>query len=426
VTRRIFLTIVATTALAVVLFGVPMAIVVNRRVHDDAVIELQRAAFDRAAVVSPSEINSGHVELPPTESAIDVAIYDSNGTKVGGAGPATADQLVAAAAKGGVHDGVVGSERVIAVPLQGEDGSGGVVRAAEPRSEVRQRELMTWLAMAGVGVLAVAVAAGAGALLARRLTRPVRRLRDASVRLGEGDFTVVAPPSGVAELDDVGGALTATARRLGATIERERTFAADASHQLRTPLASLRLALENELTSPRADPRLALHEALADVDRLDATVTNLLALAREPIPPRNPVAVEALVEGAESRWRHVLAANGRALQVDVEPGTAPVVVSAAAVSTVLDVLLDNALHHGAGVVTLSGAPAPRDGVVLIVGDEGEVTLPDGTLFAPRAADGRQHGIGLALARSLAEAEGLRLLLARRRPTAFELVLPGAS
>ena len=131
------------------------------------------------------------------------------------------------------------------------------------------------------------------------------------------------------------------------------------------------------------------------------------------------------MEGAESRWRHVLAANGRALQVDVEPGTAPVVVSAVAVSTVLDVLLDNALHHGAGVVTISGGPAPRDGVVLIVGDEGEVTLPDGTLFAPRAADGRHHGIGLALARSLAEAEGLRLLLARRRPTAFELVLPGA-
>jgi hypothetical protein len=102
-----------------------------------------------------------------------------------------------------------------------------------------------------------------------------------------------------------------------------------------------------------------------------------------------------------------------------------VVASSSTVSTVLDVLLDNALHHGAGVVTISGAPAPRDGVVLIVGDEGEITLPDGTLFAPRAADGRHHGIGLALARSLAEAEGLRLLLARRHPTAFELVLPGA-
>ena len=424
-TRRIFLTIVATTALAVALFGVPMAIVVNRRVHDDAVIELQRAAFDRAAAVSPSALDRGQVELPSSESAIDVGIYDRNGVKVAGAGPATADEIVAAATKGGIHDGVVGSERVIAVPLPGQGGAAGIVRAAEPRSEVRDRELMTWLVMAGVGVLAVAVAAGAGALLARRLTRPVRRLREASVRLGEGDFTVVAPPSGVAELDDVGGALTATARRLGATIERERTFAADASHQLRTPLASLRLALENELASPRADPRLALREALTDVDRLDATVTNLLALAREPRPSRNTVAVSELVEGAESRWRHVLAANGRALEVDVKAGTAPVVVSAAAVSTVLDVLLDNALHHGAGVVTISGGPAPRDGVVLIVSDEGEVTLPDGTLFATRAADGRHHGIGLALARSLAEAEGLRLLVARRRPTAFQLVLPAA-
>jgi len=421
VTRRIFLTIVATTVLAVVLFGAPMAIVVNRRVHDDAVIELQRAAFDAAAAV-PQTLAAG---VPGPESSIRVGVYDANGVKVAGSGPATADEVVGAAAKGGVHDGVVGSERVIAVPLPGADASRGVVRAAEPRSEVRRRELLTWLAMGGLGVLAVAVAAGAGALLARRLTRPVRRLREASVRLGEGDFTVVAPPSGVAELDDVAGALTTTAQRLGATIERERMFAADASHQLRTPLASLRLSLENELVSPRADPRLALQEALVDVDRLDATVTDLLALAREPAPPRAPVAVEELVEGAQSRWEHVMAARGRALRVDVQPGTGPVVVSAVAVSTVLDVLLDNALHHGAGIVTISGGPAQRDGVVLLVGDEGEVTLPDGALFAPRPADGRGHGIGLALARSLAEAEGLRLLLARRRPTAFELVLPAA-
>jgi signal transduction histidine kinase len=412
VTRRIFLTIVATTALAVVLFGVPLAIVVNRRVHDDAVIELQRAAFSAAA--APASAVS--------DSSITVGVYDAGGHKVAGGGPPVADMVVAAAG-GGVHDGVVGGERVVAVPLPG---SGGVVRAAEPRGEVRHRELMTWLAMAGLGVLAVAVAAGAGALLARRLTRPVRRLRDASVRLGDGDFTVEAPPSGVAELDDVAGALTATARRLGTTVERQRTFAADASHQLRTPLASLRLALENELADPRRDPTLALRDALEDVGRLDATVTNLLALAREPGPPRTPVAVEELVNRAEARWRRVLVAQGRSLRVDVAPGTAPVVVSTAAVSTVLDVLLDNALQHGAGVVTLSGRPAPRTGVVLVVGDEGQVTAPDGALFAPRPAGGRRHGIGLALARSLAEAEGLRLLLARRRPTAFELVLPSPS
>jgi signal transduction histidine kinase len=412
VTRRIFLTIVATTVLAVLLFGVPLAIVVNRRVHDDAVIELQRAAFSKAA--APASVVS--------DSSITVGVYDASGHKVAGEGPPVADTIVAAAAGGGVHDGVVGGERVVAVPVPG---AGGVVRAAEPRGEVRHRELMTWLAMVGLGILAVAMAAGAGALLARRLTRPVRRLRDASVRLGDGDFTVEAPQSGVAELDDVARALTATSRRLGTSVERQRTFAADASHQLRTPLASLRLALENELADPRPDPKLALRDALEDVDRLDATVTNLLALARDPGPPRTPVAVEELVDGAEARWRGALAAQGRSLQVAVAPGTAPVVVSTAAVSTVLDVLLDNALQHGVGMVTLSGGPAPRAGVVLVVGDEGEVTVPDGALFAPRPDGGRRHGIGLALARSLAEAEDLRLLLARRRPTAFELVLPSA-
>ena len=140
--------------------------------------------------------------------------------------------------------------------------------------------------MTGLAVFVAMVAAAAGLLLSRHLTRPLRRLRDAAVRLGEGDFTVSAPPSGVAELDAAATALTATARRLGDLVERERAFTADASHQLRTPLTSLRLALENELAQPRSDPTQALRDALVDVDRLEATLTDLLALARDTVADR--------------------------------------------------------------------------------------------------------------------------------------------
>jgi signal transduction histidine kinase len=424
-TGRIFLTTLAVTVLAVALFGVPLAIVVDRRIHDDAVIELQRAA-SAAAVALPARIDpAASIELPAGEAGVHLAVYDGAGHLVTGTGPPTADSVVAATADGGVHDGVVGSERVVAVPLAGDEHVAGAMRAAEPRAEVRQRAVRTWLAMAGLGALAVVVAAGAGALLARRLTRPVRRLRDASVRLGQGDFTAAAPHSGVAELDDAADALAATALRLGAVVERERAFAADVSHQLRTPLASLRLALENELAHRRPDPRLALGESLADVDRLDDTIRDLLALARDAPIDRGPIVLDGLVHEAEARWHGPLAAEGRPLRVAVDPRTAPVLASATAVSTVLDVLLDNALRHGAGVVTITAAPAPPAGALLVVGDEGEVTAPDEVLFARRSPQARDHGIGLALARSLAHAEGLRLFVASRRPTAFELVLPGA-
>jgi signal transduction histidine kinase len=424
-TRRIFLTTLAVTVLAVVAFGIPLAIVVDRRIHDDAVIELQRAASAAAVALPPRIDPADPIELPTAETGVRLAIYDRAGHLVTGTGPATADAVVAATTDGGVHDGVVGSERVVALPLPGDEQVAGAIRAAEPRAEVRERAIRTWLAMAGLGALAVAVAAGAGALLARRLTRPVRRLRDASVRLGHGDFTATAPQSGMAELDDAADALTATAQRLGTLVERERAFAADVSHQLRTPLASLRLALENELAHPRPDPSLALSESLADVDRLDDTIRDLLALARDVPIDRGPLALDGLVHDAEARWHGPLAAEGRPLRVAVDPRTAPVLASATAVSTVLDVLLDNALRHGAGTVTITAGPAPRAGALLVVGDEGEVTAPDEVLFARRSPQARDHGIGLALARSLAHAEGLRLFVSSRRPTAFELVLPAA-
>jgi signal transduction histidine kinase len=425
VTRRIFVTILAVTVLAVVLFGVPLAVIADRRIHDDAVIELQRDA-SAVAVGLPRTLGAGDpIRLPAVESGTRMAVYDRAGHLLTGDGPATADAVVAATTDGRVHDGVVGSERVVAVPVPGDEQSGGAIRAAEPRSEVRRRALLTFLAMAGVGVLAVAVAVAAGLLLGRRLTRPVRRLRDASVRLGQGDFTAAAPQSGVSELDEVADALNATAQRLGTVVERERSFAADASHQLRTPLASLRLALENELADPRPDPAVALCEALTDVDRLEETIERLLSLARDLPGDRGPVELDAVVRDAESRWHGLFASEHRPLRVDVDPRTGSVSASAAAVSTVLDVLLDNALRHGAGIVTISAGPALPAGALVVVGDEGEVTAPDEVLFARRSPEARDHGIGLALARSLAQAEGSRLLVSSRRPTAFELVLPAA-
>jgi signal transduction histidine kinase len=282
-----------------------------------------------------------------------------------------------------------------------------------------------WAVMALLGLAAIAVAALLAHRQAKRVTRPVEDLRDAAVELGQGNFTISAPASGVPELDEAATALAATADRLGALVERERAFSADASHQLRTPLTGLRLLVETELAAPREDSTDLLTEALREIDRLEDTIDHLLRLARDAPNDRRRLDVAALLEGATHRWQGPLAAAGRPLLVSSEAVRTPPRASAGAVEQILDVLLDNALAHGRGAVTLSGRTV-EGGVAIDVGDEGAgIPGEPAVAFARRTNGASGHGIGLALARSLAEAEGGRLLLRRASPAPlFELLLTG--
>ncbi|MBO0840573.1 MAG: sensor histidine kinase, partial [Sciscionella sp.] len=124
-----------------------------------------------------------------------------------------------------------------------------------------------------------------------------------------------------------------------------------------------------------------------------------------------------------SDWQRQLVERGRALRLDVDPTLPAVRVSVEAARQVLTVLLDNALVHGTGTVTVRVRDAEQ-AVAIDVADEGTVLgVEEERLFARRSTPGSGHGIGLALARSLAEAEGGRLVLASREPTTFTLLLP---
>jgi signal transduction histidine kinase len=101
-------------------------------------------------------------------------------------------------------------------------------------------------------------------------------------------------------------------------------------------------------------------------------------------------------------------------------------VSAVAIRHVVDVLVDNALVHGAGAVEVAVSTL-ADGLLIEVSDEGPGLADADTAFTPRTARTGTHGIGLGLARSLTEAEGGRLLLRRIAPhPVFGLLLPAAT
>ena len=419
--RRILLAIIGVTIVATTALTVPLGIIVANREHNDASRELDRIAERTAAGLPPTLPATGEpIELPPVESVISVAIYDPSGVRVAGNGPDPADALTASASDVTV-DGADGGARILARPIIVDEQRIGVIRVAEPLAESASRIRRDLMFLLAIDVGAVLIAAAVGWIVAARLVRPLRVIRDDAVRLGHGDFSIHPAPSGVTELDETSNALAETARRLDGAMTREREFSANASHQLRTPITALRLAIESEMLTPRADPNQVFEESLGELDRLECTIETLLAVARDQPLHREPIDVASIVTGVHGRWDGSLAERGRPLRIGTT-GHPSAHVSADVLDQIVDVLIGNAAAHGSGAVTIT-LNEEASNLVVTVSDEGGICRPPSELFVRRDPSADGYGVGLALARSLAESEGGRLTLARSSPTTFRVVLP---
>ena len=425
---RIVALAVCASALAIALFGVPLAVAVLQYALQAERNQL-RSVADAVAIVVAGDIDD---EDPIGDvgqyGSIAVAVYNADGVLLGGRSPAGGPepevaQALAGRVGGGTEDGNV----VVAVPVTHDGDVIGVVQAASPRRAVEQQAAVTWAAMGALAALAVIATWLVGRLQARRLAHPLEDLAAGARRLGEGDFSVRVGRGGIPEIDAVASALDGTAARLDDLLARERAFSADASHQLRTPLAGVRLRLEAALERPDGDLRSAIGESLVDVDRLEATIEELLTLARgEGAEQAEPLDLVALLDELSAEWGGRLALQGRDLDLVIDRGAPMARASAAAVRQVLAVLVDNAARHGSGTVVVRVREA-ADAVAIDVSDQGRgVPEPERILFARRPATMHAHGIGLALARRLAEAENGRLTLTRPSPPVFTLLLPASA
>jgi signal transduction histidine kinase len=434
---RIVTLAVSAAVLALALFGIPLAVAVAGYYADDARAELEQGA-NRAALTVVPDLLKGTVPrtLPDLGHGTTVALYRTDGTRRTGVGPPTVSVSLA-------PDEVIEADTDNELVLMASVGDGrhvvGIVRVATSRGEIYQRAVLTWLVMGGLGAVAVVGVWLLARRQARRLASPLEDLSGAAYELGAGNFTVTTPRSGIAEIDSVGASLDTTAQRLSDLVARERAFTADASHQLRTPLAGLRLELEAALDLPDEELRPSITAALESADQLAGTVADLLDLARN-VPARAGLEPAGeLLSRLDRDWGGLLAERGRALRVEVPDAIGGRLVVAPVLRQIVAVLLDNALRHGAGTVTV----AVRDlgsAIGVDVSDEGPgVTGADplarttmdtghGEMHNLAAAIGAQtvrtrHGIGLPLARRLAEAESGRLWLAVPTPPTFTLVLP---
>lgn len=418
--RRIIGVIIAVTLLAVGVLTVPLAIVSSVRSRDDAVKELERAA-ERVAtdVTATSMTENDEIELPKVEDAVTVGVYLPDGTLVAGDGPQPAGALVTDAGLL-TRNADIGQTLVVARPIVADERVEGIIRMEEPLSETEGRIRRDLGLLLLFDVAAVAIAASAGWFLAARLVAPLEEISNDAVRLGSGDFAITERASGITELDATSAALADTAQRLDSTLRREREFTANTSHQLRTPLTALRLSIEGELLSPRADPSEALLESVHEIDRLESTITTLLEVARRRTGHRTTLDPAEWIDDLRHRWVAAFTEAGREIRFTATDDVA-VQVSREVLDEISNVLIDNALGHGHGAVSamVSGGSGS---LTLAVTDEGDLGRDPSELFVRNDPAASGSGVGLALARSLAEGEGGRLVVSSTSPTGFLVVL----
>ena len=421
--RRILVAILSITAIAIGLFGVPLALIAGRLVDHDATLLLERQAILATREVPSDYLTSGDpVELPMGVDGARLALYGPSGQVVTGGGPAAADHITVRALGNHAGDTESGGTRVVAVPVTADEQVIGAIRAEQSTapSDRRTARMVALLVALAAGILAVG--AIIAFVVAGRLAGPVRRLVAAAIRLGDGDFSITIPASRIPEIDDANRALMATAGRLDELLRRERAWSSDASHQLRTPLAGLRAAIETELEFPRPERTDVLVGALVDINRLESTITELLMLARSSSTFPATSALAPVFAELATTWHGRFAAVGRPLLVAEGHDLPPVAGNAAMLRHAIDVLLDNALVHGSGEVRVAHQSGDET-VTISVSDEG----PSWRRSDAAANADDPHGLGLPLATRLVEAMGGRLHVVRSSPrTRVDIVLARGS
>ncbi|MFF7655904.1 sensor histidine kinase [Streptomyces sp. NPDC007983] len=307
---------------------------------------------------------------------------------------------------------------ILAVTMPGSSGTTvrGALRVTYPMTMVTDREHRIWLALALGGAGILAAVALVAFTLARWITRPLRTLERATTQLADGHLD--HPPDAAAgppELRRLAASFNHTATRLQHLLQAQHGFASEASHQLKTPLASLRLRLEN--FEPYLDPRAhsSLDETIEEVERLSRMVHGLLALARleNTATTPEPVDLDAVLADRAAMWESLACEQHVAVAV-----TGPVAGRVWAIPGALEQIVDNLIANALRVsppgtaITLTRAP----GAELHVIDQGPGMPPADRERAFdrfwRASDAHHDGTGLGLpiVRHLVHASGGEIAL----------------
>ena len=435
-TRRVLLGLLAVTVLVLALLEIPLAIFYQRRELERFTSAVERDASVIATVYEDSleagrALDPRPADVYAARTGARVVVTDAHGIawvdteqsvpRDFSTRPEMVIALTGERASGKRRSDTLATELVyVAVPVSSGGVVHGALRLTLGTADVDARVHRYWAGLGAIGGVVLGLMALVGWAIARSVTRPVRRLTDFAARYDDGDLST-APIEDMrdapAELRVLADTMRAMVSRLAALLAEQRSFVADASHQLRTPLTALRLRLEN-LQTRGTVPDAELEAAIAETERLAGLVSDLLQLARAD-EHRPPVVVDLARVTADRVDTWSAMADVAHATLKLRGAASPVLIRAVpgAVEQILDNTLDNALHAAPAGSTITIA-LDREGprCRLTISDQGP-GLSDADKeraiqrFWRGAHDRPGTGLGLSIADALAKASGGNLHLA---------------
>jgi signal transduction histidine kinase len=404
----------AVTSMVAIAFLIPLAVIVRDVARDRAFTSAQltgaaiepvlsittdRATLERAIVSTPAGA-AGQLAVYLTAPPAAGAPASQAGTFVGPQRASAADLRMATTAARSFIAPVPGGYAVLQ-PVALGGGRLAVTEVYVPAAQVSRGVAASWAVMTGVALALVAVSVIVADRLASRVTRPARELADAAALLGDGDLSARSTAHGPAELAAAGHAFNAMAERLSGLITAERVMSADLPHRLRTPLTALRM------NAAALGPGRAADDTRTAIERLEQQVDLIIRAARRPGPdePAGCDAASVLADRFEF-WSALAEDQGRPCHLTGADLPVPVPVPRSDLVAAADALIGNIFKHtaeGTGfAVTLHRG---EDMVLVLVADAGQGIADTGAALRRGSSGAGSTGLGLDIARRVAESTG---------------------
>ncbi|MGR6913373.1 sensor histidine kinase [[Actinomadura] parvosata] len=379
--RRLLVVLVPLAVLLVAALGMPHSVTLAEREMQETYVD-RLGDVGRFASLAETALSTGRTEALQRELeryhelyGIPAAVIDTSGTvllgparayrEAAGAEPAL-PRIVTAALAGtrsepsGEWAPWDGSALVVAEPVGRDSEVVGAVVTISDLSRTRSRVLLQWARLAGLGLLPLIALVAVAWPVSAWVLRPVRELDAASSRISQGDLTIRADAeAGPVELRRLAGSFNTMMDAVENAVQRQRAFVSDASHQLRNPLTSLRLAVESLEPHLAGGGRPVYEVAVDEVKAMQRLLNSLQASARmESIRTASPVELDAVLATRVDRWRALTGTAGQTLTVNV-PGGLRLLEPTGGLGSILDELVSNALRLSeARVVEVSARTGP--------------------------------------------------------------------